>query len=150
MWWKASLNSRPVCVSQHENIYKIFAVFKVKVSVIHRNWPPSNSANAGSENQWCLVTCTLYIYHVQWPKPERKRGGVKYCVAKWSWVDMGCEIWAGQPHSSSMISPCPQCFLGKWSAVNWFCVSLYICLHINRHLPKSLQESPPWLVRNCS
>lgn len=68
-------------------------------------------------------------------------GRVKDSVAKWSWVYMGSGTELGSP-TAGMISPCPQCFLGKWSAMNWLCVSLYICLHINRHLTKACRKVP--------
>lgn len=81
----------------------------------------------------CAVTKTRKVGETEWN--ILLPNGVE-----WIWT---LRFKPGQPHRPTMISPCPQCFLGKWSAVNWFSVSLYICLHINRHLPKKPTGKSP-------
>lgn len=83
-------------------------------------------------------TCLVYLTCVMTKTREEERTIEILCC---QWVPMGYEFQAGQPQSQYDIT-LPSVLRGKWSAENWFCVSLYICLHINRHLPKAGRKVP--------
>lgn len=88
------------------------------------------------------------ILNMRNPCIQKAKGDEVKCFlpnrVQWKWIHWFFYflfLIARQQQIPSWIT-CPQCLLWKRSAVKWSCVSLHICLHINRHLTKSLQESP--------